>query len=121
VHPLLAFISSSVAELSITSGNGDASGAIGSDMGMLRNDNTGASSPLCLTFIDGVATMKVSQWWRRLDLAEAESSKYRALRREVVEKYLGFWDLSLTLLYAKAGSQDCPSRKVQIRSVSNKP
>jgi hypothetical protein len=50
-----------------------------------------------------------------------ESSKYRALRREVVEKCLGFRDLPPSLLYAKAGSQDCPSRKVQIGSVSSKP
>jgi hypothetical protein len=64
--------------------------------------------------------MEVLQWWRRLDLAEAESSKYRALRREVVEKCLGFWDLPPSLLYAKAGFRDCPSRKIQIGSVSNK-
>jgi hypothetical protein len=30
--------------------------------------------------------MVVLQWWRRLDLAEAENSKYRALWREVAEK-----------------------------------
>jgi hypothetical protein len=65
--------------------------------------------------------MKKLQWWRRLDLAEAESFKYRALRREVVKKCLGFRDLPPSLLYAKAGSQDCPSSKVQIGSVSNKP
>jgi hypothetical protein len=65
--------------------------------------------------------MVVLQWWHRLDLAEADSSKYRALRREVVKKYLGFWDLPPSLLYVKAGSQDCPSRKIQIGSVSNKP
>jgi hypothetical protein len=65
--------------------------------------------------------MEVLQWWRRLDLAEAESSKYRALRREVVKKCLGFRDLPPSLLYAKARSQDCPSRKIQIGSVSNKP
>jgi hypothetical protein len=65
--------------------------------------------------------MEVLQWWRRLDLAETESSKYRALQREVVEKCLGFQDLPPILLYAKAGSQDCPGRKVQIGSVSNKP
>jgi hypothetical protein len=64
--------------------------------------------------------MVVLQWWPRLDLAEAESSKYRVLRREVVEKCLGFRDLPPSLLYAKAGSQDCPSRKIQIESVSNK-
>jgi hypothetical protein len=65
--------------------------------------------------------MEVLQWWRRSDLAETENSKYRALRREVVEKYLGFRDLPPSLLYAKAGSQDCPSRKIQIGSVTNKP
>jgi hypothetical protein len=65
--------------------------------------------------------MRILQWWHRLDLAEAESSKYRALRHEVVEKRLGFRDLPPSLLYAKAGSQDCPSRKIQIGSVSNKP
>jgi hypothetical protein len=65
--------------------------------------------------------MEVLQWWRRLDLAEAGSSKYRALRREVVEKCPGFRDLPPSLLYAKAGSQDCPSRNIQIGSVSNKP
>jgi hypothetical protein len=27
--------------------------------------------PACLTFIDGVATVEVLQWWRRLDLAES--------------------------------------------------
>jgi hypothetical protein len=64
--------------------------------------------------------MVMLQWWRRLDLAEAESSKYRALRHEVVEKGLGFWDLPPSLLYVKARSQDCPSRKIQIRSISNK-
>jgi hypothetical protein len=69
-----------------------------------------------------VATMVVLQWWwRRLDLAEAKSSKYGALRREMVEKCLGFRDLPPSLLYAKAGSQDCPSRKIQIGSISNKP
>jgi hypothetical protein len=52
--------------------------------------------------------MNMLQWLRRLDLAEAESSKYRALQREVVEKFLGFQDLPPSLLYAKAGSQDCP-------------
>jgi hypothetical protein len=65
--------------------------------------------------------MEVLQWWRRLDLAEIESSKYQALRREVGGKYLAFRDLPPSLLYAKAGSQDCPSRKVQIGLVSNKP
>jgi hypothetical protein len=64
--------------------------------------------------------MVVLQWWCRLDLAETESSKYRALPREVVEKCLGFRDLPPSLLYAKAGSQDYPSRKIQIGSVSNK-
>jgi hypothetical protein len=63
--------------------------------------------------------MEVLQWWRRLDLAETESSKYRALWREVVEKCLGFWDLPPSLLYAKARSQNCPSRKIQIGSISN--
>jgi hypothetical protein len=65
--------------------------------------------------------MVVLQWWRRLDLAEVESSEYRALRRVEVKESLGFRDLPPSLLYAKAGSQDCPSRKVQIRSVLNKP
>jgi hypothetical protein len=65
--------------------------------------------------------MEVLQWRRRLDLAETESSKYRALRRKVVEKYLAFRDLPPSLLYAKAESQDYPPRKVQIRSISNKP
>jgi hypothetical protein len=46
---------------------------------------------------------------------------FRALRREVVEKYLEFRDLPPSLLYAKAGSQDCPSSKVQIESVLIKP
>jgi hypothetical protein len=46
---------------------------------------------------------------------------YRALRREVVEKCLGFRDLPPSLLYAKAGSQDCPPSKVQIEPVLNKP
>jgi hypothetical protein len=64
--------------------------------------------------------MVMLQWWHRLDLAEAENSKYRALRREVVEKCLGFRDLLPILLYAKAGSQDCPSRKIQIGLISNK-
>jgi hypothetical protein len=52
--------------------------------------------------------MEVLQWWRRLDLAEAKSSKYRALWHEVVKKCLGFRDLPPSLLYAKARSQDCP-------------
>jgi hypothetical protein len=65
--------------------------------------------------------MEMLQWWRRLDLAEVESPEYRALRRVVVKKYLGFRDLPPSLLYAKTRSQDCPSRKVQIGSVSNKP
>jgi hypothetical protein len=65
--------------------------------------------------------MAMLQWWRRLDLAKVEGSKNRALRRVVVKRYLGFLDLPPSLLYAKAGSQDCPSRKVQIGSVSNKP
>jgi hypothetical protein len=30
--------------------------------------------------------VEVLQWWHRLDIAEAESSKYRALQHEVVEK-----------------------------------
>jgi hypothetical protein len=64
--------------------------------------------------------MVMLQWWRRLDLAEAKSSKYRAFQREVVEKCLGFRNLPPSLLYAKAGSQDCPSRKIQIGLVSNK-
>jgi hypothetical protein len=63
--------------------------------------------------------MVMLQWWRRLDLAEAENSKYRALRREVVEKYLGFRDLPPSLLYVKAGSQNCPSRKIQTGLISN--
>jgi hypothetical protein len=50
----------------------------------------------------------VLQRWRRLDLAEPEGSEYRALRREVGGKCLGFRDLPPNLLYAKAGSQDCP-------------
>jgi hypothetical protein len=65
--------------------------------------------------------MEVLQWSRRLDLAGTESPKYRALWREVVVKRLRFRDLPPSLLYAKAGSQDCPSRKVQIGSVLNKP
>jgi hypothetical protein len=65
--------------------------------------------------------MVMLQWWRRLDLAEVESYEYRALRRVVVKEYLRFRDLPPSLLYAKAGSQDCPSRKVQIESVLNKP
>jgi hypothetical protein len=65
--------------------------------------------------------MEVLQWWRRLDLAKTESSKYRALRREVGGKYLAFRDLPPSLLYAKAESQDCLSQKVQIGSVLNKP
>jgi hypothetical protein len=65
--------------------------------------------------------VEVLQWWRRLDLAEAESSKYRALRREVVERCLGFQDLPPSLFYANAGSQDCPSSKIQIGSVTTKP
>jgi hypothetical protein len=65
--------------------------------------------------------MEVLQWWHRLDLAKVESSKYQALRRVVVKKYLGFGNLPPSLLYAKTGSQDCPSRKVQIGSVLNKP
>jgi hypothetical protein len=65
--------------------------------------------------------MVMLQWWHRLDLAEVESSESRALRRVVVKEYLGFQDLPPSLLYAKARSQVCPSRKVQIGSVSNKP
>jgi hypothetical protein len=52
--------------------------------------------------------MEVLQWWRRLDLAETESSKYQALQREVGGESLAFQDLPPSLLYAKAGSQDCP-------------
>jgi hypothetical protein len=65
--------------------------------------------------------MAMLQRWRRLDLAEVESSKSRELQHVVLKEYLGFQDLPPSLLYAKAGSQDCPSRKVQIGSVSNKP
>jgi hypothetical protein len=40
-------------------------------------------------FIDGVAIVEVLQWWRRLDLAESgELVMFRALRREVVKKWL---------------------------------
>jgi hypothetical protein len=40
-------------------------------------------------FIDRVATVEVLQWWRRLDLAESgELLMFRALRREMVKKYL---------------------------------
>jgi hypothetical protein len=44
----------------------------------------------CLSdFIDGVATVEVLQWWRRLDLAEGgELSMLRAFWREVVKKCL---------------------------------
>jgi hypothetical protein len=37
------------------------------------------------------------------------------------EKCLGFQDLPPSLLYAKAGSQDCRPSKVQIESVLSKP
>jgi hypothetical protein len=46
---------------------------------------------------------------------------FQVLRREVVKKYLGLQDLPPSLLYAKAGSQDCPPSKVQIEPVLNKP
>jgi hypothetical protein len=65
--------------------------------------------------------MAMLQRGRRLDLAEVESSESLALRRVVVKEYLGFRGLPPSLLYAKAGSQDCPSRKVEIGSISNKP
>jgi hypothetical protein len=60
-----------------------------------------------------VAYIGSSRRWRTL--------MFRVLRREVVEKYLVLQDLPPSLLYAKAGSQDCPPTKVQIESVLNKP
>jgi hypothetical protein len=65
--------------------------------------------------IDGVALMEELQWWRRLDLAEPESSKYRALRREVGGKVSSpYYVLPPNLLYAKVGSRDCSPSWLQI-------
>jgi hypothetical protein len=55
--------------------------------------------------------MKVLQWWRRLDLAETESSKYRMLRREVVESVSGFGTSLPAFYMRRLGLRIVPQEK----------
>jgi hypothetical protein len=55
--------------------------------------------------------MEVLQWWRRLDLAKAESSKYRALRREVVKSVQGFGTSLPAFYMRKLGLRIVPQEK----------